>query len=130
PPLNSTKQFVMWLPYLCALRLAVNWKWGVYKFIWRYISLFDALVIARSLGVITIFLFALRLLYPSWLIYGSKLRLPVSVIALEYLLSLVGTLGARALRRTLYEQGQKKERAIVAYRQLRRVLLYGAGRAG
>lgn len=130
PPWNYTKQFLMWLPYICALRLTVNWRFGVYKFIWKYVSLFDALVIVRSLLIVTFALLGLRLIYPLKTIYGGNLRLPFSVIALEYLLSLFGTLGARILRRTLYEHGQKKKRFIVKYRQMKRVLLYGAGRAG
>jgi FlaA1/EpsC-like NDP-sugar epimerase len=130
PPWNFSKQFLIWLPYLCALRLMVNWKFGVYKFIWKYVSLFDGLVIVRSLLVPTTFLLALRLLYPAKVVYGNELRLPLSIIVLEYLVSLFGMLGARVLRRTLYERGQKKERSIVLDRQERRVLLYGAGRAG
>jgi FlaA1/EpsC-like NDP-sugar epimerase len=130
PPWAFCKQFLIWLPYLCALRLVVNWKFGVYKFIWRYVSLFDGLVIVRSLLVPTLSLLALRLLYPPKAIYGNVLLLPVSVIALDYLIALFGTLGARVLRRTLYERGQKKERSVVLDRQEKRVLLYGAGRAG
>jgi len=125
---GHAKQFLLWFPYLVAIRLLVNWKLGIYRFIWRYVSLPDALAIARSLSLVTAGLLALRLIYPSEAMFGARLRLPLSVIALEYLLSLSGTLSARALRRTLYERGQKTARTPL--RDLKRVILYGAGRAG
>ena len=128
PAWPFTKQFLLWLPYLLALRLYVNWKLGIYQFIWRYVSLPDSLAIARSLSLVTAGLLVLRLFYPYEGMFGARLRLPLSVIALEYLLSLVGSLGARALRRILYERGQKTARA--ALRDVKRVVLYGAGRAG
>jgi len=123
-----SKQFMLWLPYLLAARLLVNWKLGIYRFIWRYVSLPDALAIARSLSLVTAGLLGLRLFYPGWAIFSRWARLPLSVIALEFLLSLVGSLGARSLRRMLYERGQKTART--PFRQVKRVILYGAGRAG
>jgi FlaA1/EpsC-like NDP-sugar epimerase len=123
-----TKQFMLWLPYLLAARLLINWRLGIYQFIWRYVSLPDALAIARSLSLVTAGLLGLRLFYPGWAIFSRWARLPLSVIALEFLLSLVGSLGARALRRMLYERGQKTARTPL--RDVKRVILYGAGRAG
>jgi FlaA1/EpsC-like NDP-sugar epimerase len=125
---DHAKQFLLWFPYLVALRLLVNWKLGIYRFIWRYVSLADALAIGRSLSLVTAGLLALRLFYPYEVMFGARLRLPLSVIALEYFLSLSGSLGARALRRILYERGQKT--AGTPLREVKRVLLYGAGRAG
>jgi FlaA1/EpsC-like NDP-sugar epimerase len=123
-----SKQFLLWFPYLVAARLLINWRLGIYQFIWRYVSLPDALAIARSLSWVTAALLGLRLFYPPELIFSARLRLPLSIIALEYLLALSGSLGARALRRILYERGQKTART--ALRDIRRVILYGAGRAG
>lgn len=128
PDWLHAKQFLLWFPYLVAARLLVNWKLGIYQFIWRYVSLADALAIARSLFLVTAVLLSLRLFYPPGMIFGARLRLPLSVIALEYLLSLSGSLGARALRRILYERGQKIART--PFREAKRVILYGAGRAG
>jgi FlaA1/EpsC-like NDP-sugar epimerase len=125
---NHAKQFLLWFPYLVGARLLVNWRLGIYQFIWRYVSLPDALAIARSLSLVTAALLGLRLFYPPELIFSARLRLPLSIIALEYLLALSGSLGARALRRILYERGQKTART--ALRDIRRVILYGAGRAG
>jgi len=122
------KQFLLWLPYLIALRLYVNWKLGIYRFIWRYVSLADAIAIIRSLAVVTAFLLAVRLFYPGWLLLAARFKISLTVIALEFFLSLIGCLGARALRRILYERGEKIP--LARDRERKRLILYGAGRAG
>jgi len=128
PRWDTTTQFLLWLPYLVAARLYVNWKLGIYHFIWRYVSLPDVLAIARSLSLVTAFLIALRFLYPDHLAFSPWVHVPLGIIALEYLLSLTGTLGARVLRRKLYEREQRLALDPVA--NPKRVLLYGAGTAG
>ena len=127
PEWNFLKQFLLWVPYLVVLRLYVNWKMGVYRFIWRYVSLDDALAITRSLAIVSGILLALRLFVPGHSNLAHRLRISLTVIALEFLLSLAGSLGARALRRVLYQRGGDK-RSIG--REARRLLLVGAGRAG
>jgi len=122
------KQFLLWLPYLVALRLYVNWRLGIYRFIWRYVSLADAIAIIRSLAVVTAFLLAVRLFYPGWLLLAARFKISLTVIALEFFLSLIGCLGARALRRILYERGEKIP--LARDRERKRLILYGAGRAG
>jgi FlaA1/EpsC-like NDP-sugar epimerase/lipopolysaccharide/colanic/teichoic acid biosynthesis glycosyltransferase len=121
-------QFFLWLPVLVVARLIVNREIGVYRFIWRFVSLPDVLAIARSLGIVTIFILGLRLLWPVANSWAGAVKLPLSVIALEYLLSLIGSTGARVLRRVLYERSCKPALAFARVR--RRVILYGAGKAG
>jgi FlaA1/EpsC-like NDP-sugar epimerase len=128
PAWATTTQFLLWLPYLVAARLYVNWKSEIYHFIWRYVSLPDVLAIARSLSLVTAVLVALRFLYPDRLAFSGWVHVPLSIIALEYLLSLTGTLGARVLRRMLYEREQRLTLDPVA--NPKRVVLYGAGTAG
>jgi len=121
------KQFLLWLPYLIALRLYVNWRLGIYRFIWRYVSLADAIAISKSLSIVTGLLLALRLFYPRWGIAGQRLKISLAIIVLEFLLSLLGCLGARALRRILYQRQEGKD---AEGAKIRRLLLIGAGRAG
>jgi FlaA1/EpsC-like NDP-sugar epimerase len=128
PPWATTTQFLLWLPYLVAARLYVNWKLGIYRFIWRYVSLPDAVSIARSLSLVTAVLVGFRLLYPDRLTFSEWVHVPLGIIALEYFLSLTGTTGARALRRTLYEREQRLTLDPVS--NPKRVILYGAGAAG
>ena len=127
PQWDYLKQFLLWLPYLVALRLYVNWRMGIYRFIWRYISLSDAIVIVRSLAMVTAVLLVMRLFYPGWLPFAPRLRISLAVIALEFLISSMGCLGARALRRILYQHLAERERGQWV---TRRILLVGAGRAG
>lgn len=127
-PWSETRQFLVWLPLLVAARLLVNWSLGVYRLIWRFVCLADAISIAGSLSVTTSLLLILRLCYPGELILGRWVRLPLSVITLEFLLSLLGSLSVRALYRMLYERRQKWLPS--PGKRPRRLLLYGAGRAG
>ncbi|MBI4166764.1 MAG: polysaccharide biosynthesis protein [Acidobacteria bacterium] len=127
PEWAYVKQFALWLPYLIAFRLYINWKLGIYRFIWRYVSLSDAIAITRSIAIVTGFLLAVRLLYPPWAPLAPRFKISLTVIALEFLMSLLGCLGARALRRILYQRQEEKGRDP---RSGRRLLLIGAGRAG
>jgi FlaA1/EpsC-like NDP-sugar epimerase len=127
PSWPNLKQFLIWVPYLVAGRLYVNWKLGIYKFIWRYVSLRDAIAIARSLAIVSAVMLAARFLYPGNFILAARLHISVSVITLEYLLSLMGCFGVRALTRTRYQRevdsgGQSLKPT--------RILVIGAGQAG
>src|SRR5690349_11360987 len=121
------KQFLLWVPYLVAARLYVNWKLGIYKFIWRYVSLNDAIAIARSLAAFSGVLLALRIFYPGWAVFAARLRLPFSIIILEYLVSLTSCLSGRALRRILYQHQTKSS---LESPSRARILIIGAGQAG
>lgn len=128
PPWTHTRQCLLWLPYMVAARVYINWRAGVYRFIWKYVSLPDAVAIAKSLFFGSILLLALRFSYPSSMIFARDVHVPVGVIASEYLLSLTGTLGLRALRRISYQQS--KRLATGPADSLKRVILFGAGDAG
>ncbi len=71
---------------------------------------------------------AIRLFYPAGFPLSATVRLPLGVIALEFLLSLPGSFSARALRGILYQRGRKSRP--LAGQRLKREVLYGAGRAG
>ena len=121
-------QFFNWLPVLMIARLMVNRVCRVYRFIWRFVALPDVLSIAQSIGIVSILIVGLRLLWPVTNSWAGVMRLPLSVIVLEYLISLAGSTGARVLRRVLYEKSRKPAQAFAQLR--RRVILYGAGKAG
>ncbi len=121
------KQFLIWVPYLVTARLYVNWKLGIYKFIWRYVSLRDAIAIARSLAVVTGLLLALRIFYPNQAILAARIHIPASVITLEYLLSLTGCFGVRALTRILHQRDVDSTGNSL---KPTKILVIGAGQAG
>ena len=128
PPGPNVRQFLVWLPILLAARLLVNWRMGVYRFIWRFVCLSDARAVVRSLVLVSLFLLVLRLFYPGDVLFSAWLHLPLSVIVLESLLSLSGCLGARVMCRILYERSPGAP--LCPGETLKRVVLYGAGRAG
>lgn len=121
-------QLLLWLPVLVGARLLVNRRAGVYRFIGRFVCLSDAVVIAGSLAAVSAALLGVRLLYPSDAPFASLLRLPLGIIALEFFQSLAGTSTARAVLRLRHERRQRQ--ALGAHRPVKRILLYGAGRAG
>jgi FlaA1/EpsC-like NDP-sugar epimerase len=123
PPIHAYQMWVL-LPAVMLGHVLVNSTLGVYRLVWRYVSLKDALVIGRSCLAFSAILMMMRIGFPDrwWMA-----RAPYSVIAIEFLLALFGTLSARALRRLLDERSQTQNLVGV---ESRRLLLFGAGRAG
>ncbi len=123
-PTSSAVQMWLLLPAVMVGHVLANTLLGTYRLIWRYVSLHDAIVLARNYALFPGLLLGLH--------YGAPLSLtiikvPVGIIVVEYLLSLVGGLAARACRRLLYEG--ITARALNG-KKATPVLLIGAGRAG
>jgi FlaA1/EpsC-like NDP-sugar epimerase len=106
----------------------VHFSRGIYRQIWKFVSFSDVIEIAKSLAIVSATLALFRLFSPAHTHISDLLRVPLSVIALEGLLSLLGSTGTRALRRVLYSRERRLE--AVSGLPAKRVLLYGAGRAG
>jgi FlaA1/EpsC-like NDP-sugar epimerase len=120
-------QMLIWLPVVVGLKLLVHATFGVYRQIWKFVSVTDAIEIAKCLAIVSTVLLVLRLL-PVQVSSVSWFRLPLSVIALDGLGSLSATLAVRALRRILYLH--QRRAGAVAGPPAKRIFLYGAGRAG
>ena len=128
-PLGSDlNQLLLWLPILVSTRLIVHYLLGIYRHVWKFVSFSDAIEIAKSIAIVSALLTAVRLFFLGHSAFDEWVRLPLSVIALEGLLSLAFTMAIRALRRILYSRQRRAEAA--AGLPSKRVLLYGAGRAG
>jgi len=121
-------QFALWLPVLVAGRLLLLSSLGVHRFLWRFVCLSDAIAIARSLLWVTAALLLLRWLYPAGAPQAYWLRLSVGIVVPEYLLSLCGVLAIRGACRIAQERSDRA--AAHASPGRKRILLYGAGRAG
>lgn len=91
-----------------------------YKMIWRYMGLADAIHFAVRHSAFSFTLVVIHYAAPARF---QVLRLPLSIILLENLLSLLGSLSARAVRRLIYEGWGNGTKG-------RRVILIGAGRTG
>jgi FlaA1/EpsC-like NDP-sugar epimerase len=127
---SDLRQLLIWLPVLVATRLLVHYARGIYRQVWKFVSFSDALDIAKSIAIVTAPLLALRLLYPGRGVFAEWIRIPLSIIALEGLLSLTLSMGIRALRRILYSRQRRTAASLGLDHPPKRVFLYGAGRAG
>ena len=101
---------------------------GANKYIWRYIGMNDAKSFLNAAGYSLLLIVVFRLTMPD---QYKVFNPPLSVIAMDTVLAIGGVMSLRFLRRTLYEQNQKREkvRGHVIGRK-RKVLLIGAGCAG
>lgn len=123
-PAAYTFQFWVLLPVLVVGRLALNRLLGIYRHMWRYVSIEDAVHLSQTYMAMSGLLVALRLGVPDrW----SDFRVPLGVIALEFSLSLLGALSVRALRRVVY---QRRTHSAQASQAKQRVVLLGAGADG
>ncbi|HME13021.1 MAG TPA: nucleoside-diphosphate sugar epimerase/dehydratase [Candidatus Acidoferrum sp.] len=122
------RQLLLWMPVLIAARLLVHVLCGIYRHVWRFVSFSDTIEMAKSTAIVSLALVALRLFAPGHGALQEWLRLPLGVIAMEGTFSLTLSMSVRALRRALYAR-QRRSKAATGL-PAKRVLLYGAGRAG
>jgi FlaA1/EpsC-like NDP-sugar epimerase len=128
PASINLKQLLILFPSIALARVLSFYIFSIYSIVWRYISIADAISITKASIPVTAILFLGRLILPSRL---SILRLPLSIIALEFLLVLIGTLGIRMIRRLVYELSEmEKFGDKVGKPEKKRTLLIGAGNAG
>jgi nucleoside-diphosphate-sugar epimerase len=125
PPLHDYQFWAMVCP-LIAGRLATNFFFGLHRIQWRYISFRDCLYIARAYFAFSALLLVVRLGVPPSL---GIIRIPGSVISIEFMLSLLGAFAVRFLRRSVYER-QSREASASQKQGPRRLLLIGAGMMG
>ncbi len=123
-PVASAHQLWLVLPALAAGQVVLSSMLRLYRLVWRYIGLADALILARGYMLSATILLAARFALIS---ITPQLCVPVSICIMYFVFAFVGAIGARALRRLQYEGMPSK-----AWngKQLRRILLVGAGRAG
>lgn len=108
--------------------LALNFC-GVYRFVWRYVSLLEIPAFMRAALFSAIPLLLMRLMLPKAL---AELRVPVSIVLINTGLMFSLIVGLRVLRRFLYEHYERRSALPESEVNLvpRKVLLIGAGRAG
>jgi nucleoside-diphosphate-sugar epimerase len=125
PPYHLYQFWLLLLP-VAAGQLLMNSALGLDRIQWRYVGLGDALVAARSYVAFSVLMLVLRVALP---VQAGVLRIPANVIVIHLLLSLIGGLGIRFLRRYVYER--KSSPAVSAQStESRRLLLIGAGAMG
>ena len=126
-PLNL-KQFLIFFLFIVLARTVSFQLFSVYSIAWRYVSIADAITVIKACIPVTAILFLGRLLLPVRL---QLFRFPFSVIALEFMLVLLGTLSSRVVRRLLYERSERNHfEGKGSFQKKKKVLLIGAGSAG
>jgi FlaA1/EpsC-like NDP-sugar epimerase len=124
PGIDNDRVFLV-LPYLVLARLSVNYLMGLYRRVWRYVSIPDGVHLAVSVGIISTILLVLRLVLPG--IY-PLLTVPISIIVIDFMLTTSLMICARLFWRITCENAA---RAITHHEGVRlRTLLIGAGDAG
>jgi len=115
------------LPYIIIVRSISFQAFSVYKIVWRYISIQDVMRIIKGILPVTVLLTLARYFMPNPM---TMLRIPISVISLEFLLVVLGTAGIRMVRRVSLETKKREDLTRRRNGTSKRVLLIGAGDAG
>ena len=121
------RQMWLYMAFIPPLRVVGNRCLGIYDMMWRYVTLEDAFFLSVALAPITMVLYGLRLGLPTSSWKTVMLLVPLSIITLEYLLALSGSLGLRFMRRMLYVLHHHYQ---PLPERSRRVLILGAGLLG
>lgn len=124
PGVDNDRVFLV-LPYLVFARLGVNSLMGLYRRVWRYVSIPDGVHLAISVGIISTILLVLRLVLPG--IY-PLLTVPISIIVIDFMLTTSLMLCARLFWRITCENAARAKTRDNGVRS--RALLVGAGDAG
>lgn len=122
------KQLTLFFPFIAISRLLSFLLFSTYSIAWRYISIFDVVSILKACTPVSLVLLFIRIVLPSRF---ALFRLPLSVIAIEFLLVSFGTLGVRMTRRLVNELiDREKHESNLGDNKKRKILLIGAGDAG
>jgi len=126
-PGEFMRQMAVLLPYVVIARSISFQAFSIYKIVWRYISIHDVRRILKGILPVTALLILARYFAPQRL---TMLRIPISVITLEFLLIFLGTSGIRMVRRITTELAHRENLTRRRNGVVKRVLLIGAGDAG
>ncbi len=125
PPGVDGQRMVLALPYLVMLQIGVNYCVGMYRRVWRYVSVPDTVHLGGAVGVISLLMLVLRLLIAD---SRSMWVFPIGTIVIAFLLATVGMLGARLAWRVVCEKAARAKTQTNGVKL--RTLLVGAGDAG
>lgn len=114
--------FLQGIPVLIVVRMGALWYFNLYRGLWRYVSVFDLVQIAKS-SVVSSLLFTGFVLL--WFDSGPY---PESILLLDFAANLLGLAGVRVLSRLRWER--QGPAPIVSEANIQRLLVIGAGDAG
>ncbi|HET7501661.1 MAG TPA: nucleoside-diphosphate sugar epimerase/dehydratase [Kofleriaceae bacterium] len=112
-------------PCVLGLQYLTLVAFGIERIAWRYINMRDAVRVLTAIALSAAVLIALRLAH---LMPVTSSIIPLGVLAMDFVLVLVGLIGARASWRVHHEMQVRRRRATEGDRH--RVFVIGAGEAG
>jgi len=127
PPRSEVHRMWLMLPFLVMARVGANHCLRIYKRVWCYVSIPDAVRIYVAVTAVSAIMLILRLTLAGIV---ASLALPLGIIALDYMLASAGMVGVRVIRRITYEKVRRENQDIGSVVEQRRALLIGAGAAG
>ena len=94
PPRLDGQRMVLALPYVVMLQIGVNYFIGLYRRVWRYVSVPDTVHLGGAVGVISVVMLALRLsIADSRSLWVPRSHLPTGRILRSQFPHLTATLG-------------------------------------
>ncbi len=112
-------QLLIVAPVLVAMRAAAAYAFGIYRMVWRYVGLHEAVKMAQAIGIVSAVLLVGRLVVSP---YVAHVSIPLSIIVMEGMFTFLAMAGARFLPRLLRERVRVEAGAAT--------LLIGAGQGG
>lgn len=132
-PMQMAKRMLFLTPYVAVWQFAVLVAFGVPRFPWRYVGIREVVRIGMAITTACGLLVLLRLMF-AWLLpdWGAAqyAMVPYGVIAIDFMLALLGVAGARGLWRVRIERQARRRHQITHGASAERTLLVGAGSAG
>jgi cyclopropane fatty-acyl-phospholipid synthase-like methyltransferase len=119
-PVNL-KRVLLLCPFIVLARIACFRVFSIHSAAWKFFSIVDAIAVFRAVLPVTIILLLGGIFLPVKL---QLFKLPLSIISLEFFLTLIGTLGVRMTDRLTYEHAERGSP------KKKNILLIGAGDAG
>ena len=131
-PPDMFRRFVLTWPYVVALQYTLLAVRGIPRFAWRYIGLREATRILGATAAGSVVLAAVRVVASAVPLdrVAHDLYLPFGVIAIDFALALIGTVGVRTLRRISAERAELRGFRAEDAAKVVPTLLVGAGRGG
>lgn len=131
-PFYMWKRLMFTWPYVLILELAVLQLFGIHRFSWRHVGLREAIRVVWATGTIAAALLGVRIgsvyVEPYWA-HAAYALVPIGVIAVNFVLSLLGIVGIRVLRRVSADR-ESVQRLREQHTEQVATLLVGAGQAG
>lgn len=125
PPKLDAQKMILAVPYVVMLQVGVNYFVGMYRRVWRYVSVPDTVHLAGAVGVISLLMLIFRLIIAD---PRSMWVFPIGSIGINFLLATAGMLGARLAWRVVCEKAARAKTQANGVKL--RTLLVGAGDAG